>query len=337
MPLMSAPTGPGPILVTGGAGFVGSYTVRALVDAGFDVVVYDIGDYRPESRFVVGDDAERIPLVRGGFESWPDVAEAIAEHRPAAIVHIANFMDIEYLDRHPYAALSINVTGTVNLLEAARLNGVQRFVYFSSIGVLPRIVYEPVDGDHPVITSKDGPAWAYSTGKICGELFCYTYNRSFDLDFRIIRPSAVYGFGMSRFAPNGMKYIVEPSLEGRPVRIPSGGMAPRDYIHVADLASLVVAALQGPDDADRIFYGATGRPLTLTRDVAQIVRELVPGSDIDVVDELTDLDKVELCCRGITSIENAVSQLGWEPRFLGVREGIMEYIQRYRAYSGQPV
>ena len=58
----------------------------------------------------------------------------------------------------------------------------------------------------------------------------------------------------------------------------------------------------------------------------------MPASDIEVVDELTDLDKVELCCRGITSIENAVIQLGWEPRFLDVREGITEYIQRYRAY-----
>jgi hypothetical protein len=63
------------------------------------------------------------------------------------------------------------------------------------------------------------------------------------------------------------------------------------------------------------------------------VRELVPGADIEVVDKLTALDQAELCCRGVTSIDNAVSQLGWMPRYLDLREGIAEYIERYRAYS----
>ena len=332
---MSVPVREGVVLVTGGAGFAGSYIVRALVEAGREVVVLDVSDYRPESREVIGPAVDRIPFVRASMEGWPDVVETFVRHRPGAVIHAGNLMDIEYLDRNPRAALTINVVGTVNLLEAARLFDVRRFILFSSIGVLPRVMYEPIDGNHPVILADQGPAWAYSTGKLCGELFGYTYQRSFGLDIRIIRPSAVYGFGMSWNAPNGIKQVVEPAVDGVPVRLASGGTSPRDYIHATDLASLTVSVLEGPDDADRIFYGGTGRPLTLGREVCELVRELVPGADIEIEDVLTEDEQIELCCRGVISIDNALGQLGWRPRYLDLREGVSEYIGAYRAFRAK--
>jgi nucleoside-diphosphate-sugar epimerase len=198
--------------------------------------------------------------------------------------------------------------------------------------VIGRVLYEPVDANHPMLSARDGPLGAYSAAKASGEAFCLTYTQSFGLDTRIVRPSALYGFGMSWFAPNYMKNIVEPALEGRPVRVRSGGQVPRDYTHAADLASLVVSILDGPDDADRIFFGATGRPLRTASEVGLIVQELIPGSVIEIGDEWTEVDRLELPMRGQYSVENARTAYGWEPRFADLRDGIEDYITRYQTF-----
>ena len=269
---MSIPDRSRPVLVTGGSGFAGSYTVRALHDAGYDVVVCDLNDYQPESRFVIGGAAEQIPVERGSIDNWPRVLDVVNRYRPGAIVHLASIMDLPFLDQNPMVALKVNVEGTVNLLEAARFNDVQRFVFFSTIGVIPQVKYEPIDAAHPVVLPRHGPRGAYSVAKLCGEGFCFAYEQSFGLDVRVIRPSALYGFGMSALAPNYMKQIVEPAVRGEPVRLPTGGPVPRDYVHVLDVASLVAAVLEGADDADRIYYGATGEPLRTGGDVGSITR-----------------------------------------------------------------
>lgn len=329
-----------PVLVTGGAGFAGSYVIAELLARGYDVVCLDVADFRPESRFVLGEIADRVLFERGSIEDWPRVLEVMLAHRPRAVIHAGGMMDTAFLDRHPTVAFRTNLGGTLNLLEAARLLGdVERFIFFSTIGVIGRVLYEPIDANHPVLSARDGPLGAYGAAKAAAEAFCFTYTQSFGLDIRIIRPSALYGFGMSWFAPNYMKNIVEPALEGSPVRLGSGGQVPRDYTHAADLASLVAAVLEGPDDADRIFFGATGRPLSTASRVCEIVRELVPGSVIEIGDEWTEVDRLELPIRGQYSIANAQSAYGWEPRFGELRDGIADYIDRYRAFvsaGGRP-
>ena len=165
------------------------------------------------------------------------------------------------------------MVGTVNVLEAARLFGVERVVYFSSIGVLPAAQYQPIDAAHPIILPAQGPAsGAYGASKVAGEAFGFAYHQAFGLDFRAIRPSAAYGFGMKWHSSNYMKQFVEPAVRGEPVRLASGGPLPRDYTHVIDVARLAVAVLEAPPDADRVFYAATGEPLVTAAEVAQMVR-----------------------------------------------------------------
>ena len=322
-----------PILVTGGAGFAGSYVLNELLDAGHDVVCFDLAEFRAESRFLLAGKLDRVTVEQGSIDDWPRVFEVVLAHRPKAIVHAGGIMDTGLLDRHPTMAAHTNLGGTLNLLEASRLiGGVGRFVFFSTIGVIGRVLYEPVDANHPVLTARDGPLGAYGAAKAAAEMFCLAYTQSFGLDTRIVRPSALYGFGMSWFAPNYIKNIVEPALEGEPVRFKTGGQVPRDYTHAADLASLVAAILAGPDDADRIFFGATGRPLRTASEVGAIVRKLVPGAVVEIGDEWTEVDRQELPIRGQYSIENARASFGWEPRFGELEDGIADYIARYRAF-----
>jgi nucleoside-diphosphate-sugar epimerase len=321
------------VLVTGAAGFAGGYIVRSLLDSGHEVIGFDLAEYRPETRFVIGGDITKVAFEKGSIDDWPRVLEVFMRQRPSAVVHAGGQMDTNFLDEHPMVALQTNVGGTLNMLEASRLvGGVSRFVFLSSIGVIGKRIYEPIDANHPVITATTGPLGAYGAAKVAAESFCLAYQQSFGLDTRIIRPSALYGFGMSWYAPNYMKNIVEPAVLGQPVKLATGGPVPRDYTNVVDLASLVRAVIEGPGNADRVFYAATGLPLRTASDVCSIVRELVPGSQVEIADAWSDVDRAELPIRGQISIDNARTGLGWHPQFSDLRAGIVDYISRVRAY-----
>jgi nucleoside-diphosphate-sugar epimerase len=145
----------------------------------------------------------------------------------------------------------------------------------------------------------------------------------------------VYGFGMQWHSANYMKEFVEPAVRGEAVRVPSGGRLPRDYTHVEDVATLTVRVVDCDDDADRIFYAATGGPLITAAQAARLVAELIPGSSIEIADVMTPDDEVEASFRGVISIANAHAQLGWTPRYASLREGVQQYIEAYRTFLGE--
>ena len=128
---------------------------------------------------------------------------------------------------------------------------------FSSIGVLPSVEYQPIDVNHPMVLASKGPGTDfYGSSKAASELLCYAYHQSLGIDFRTIRPSAVYGLGMTVWV-GPIKALVEGAVRGEPVHVEFGGPHPRDYTHARDIASLVVAVLGAPDER---------RPCLLRRD-----------------------------------------------------------------------
>ena len=129
-----------------------------------------------------------------------------------------------------------------------------------------------------------------------------------------------------------IKAMVENAVRGEPAHFEFGGAHPRAYTHVQDIAGLVVAMLEAPDDADRIFYGSTGGEMTDTTEVARIVRDIVPGADVEIGEELSEAEKPVVALRGRISVENARAQLGWEPKYLSLQDGIRQYVDHYRAF-----
>src|SRR5439155_16778394 len=153
---------------------------------------------------------------------------------------------------------------------------------FSSIGVLPRVMYQPIDGNHPILLADAGPGTDfYGSTKAAAETMLFAYNQALGLDFRTIRPSAVYGLGMNQYV-GPIKAMVEGAVRGEPAHFEFGGAHPRAYTHARDIPGLGLAMHGDPDDADRIFYGSAGGPLVTTTEVAQLVREPVPGSDVEL-------------------------------------------------------
>jgi nucleoside-diphosphate-sugar epimerase len=321
------------VLVLGGTGFIGGYVARALAADGRRVTAYARRVPSAEMQAVLREESEQITVAHGSIGNLPDLLAQVKGIRPSAIVHVAANVDVPALLRDPYLAFTENVTGTINVFEAARLLGIRKVIFFSSIGVLPPRRYEPIDVNHPLVLARSGPGTgSYGAAKASGELFAYAYNQAYDLDIRIIRPSAVYGFGMPWHSANNIKELVEPAVRGEPAELASGGTLPRDYTHVRDVADLAVAVLNAGDDTDKVFYAATGQALADANDVARIIMDLIPGSSISVSNVSTPLDDMEASFRGALLIANAREQLGWTPKLGDLREGITEYISRYRNF-----
>jgi nucleoside-diphosphate-sugar epimerase len=324
--------GPRRTLVTGGTGFIGAYVCSALVDSGRDVRALDVKEFSAEGLYTLAERIERVGVERGSIDDRARLFDLVQAFDPDEIVHMAMVVDPSVLVRHRDTGLRVNVGGTVNVLEAMLVFGVERLVNFSSIGVLTRVQYEPIDAAHPVLLPTMGSGTQlYGASKVASEALCFAYHQSLGVDFRTIRPSAVYGLGMNEF-PGPIKRMVEGAARGERVYFETGGAHPRDYTHAADVASLVVAVLEAPADADRIFYGATGEPLATTSRVAELVRELVPEADVSIGEELSESEKPIVALRGRLSIENARSQLGWEPAYGSLKEGIARYLEDYRGF-----
>jgi nucleoside-diphosphate-sugar epimerase len=132
--------------------------------------------------------------------------------------------------------------------------------------------------------------------------------------------------------PMFVKTMVEGAVRGEPVRFESGGPYPRAYTYIEDLVDLMVRIVDAPDEADRVFYGSNGGELTTASQIAGFVRDAVPGADVEIGDTLEPQDRYELQIRKRLSIENAREQLGFEPRYTNMRDGVAEYVEHYRDF-----
>jgi UDP-glucose 4-epimerase len=184
-----------------------------------------------------------------------------------------------------------------------------------------------------VILPDEGPGSGfYGASKVACEAFCFGHRQAFGTDFIVLRPSAVYGLSMRH--PIFIKPMVENAVRGLKTCFANGREFPRDYTHVQDVAQLTLRAVDAPADAvrDRVFYAATGRALKTAGELAEIVRRAVPGAGIEIGPGLSETDKLEIRYRGVLSIDNARRQLGYEPRYGALEDGVAEYVAAFRRF-----
>jgi nucleoside-diphosphate-sugar epimerase len=327
---------PDTVLVTGGSGFIGTHLSRMLVERGDRVVNFDLFPRRGPLAWLMRDVDGEVPFEKGDVANLTQLISVMRRYQPHKIAHAAASIDMQSLDTYPAQVYHQMVGGTVNVLEAMRLlGGVERMVNFSSIGVLPTRQYEPLDCNHPTLMAAEGPSSGiYGAGKVAGEAFCWAYAGLFNLDIVQLRPSAAYGFHTTNTI--FMNELLEGALRGERIRLPHGGLLPRDYTHVHDIAGIAVAALDVPASRleHRVFYAASGmNPLVTGSEIAQIVREMVPGADVDIAPEISPMiERYDLKMRGVHDVRPVCEQLGYRIRYAGIRDGMKEYADRYCEY-----
>jgi UDP-glucose 4-epimerase len=319
------------VLITGGGGFIAAYTTAELAAAGHRVVLLDVAPPGAVARALLGTLPDEPLFVRADVADQSELVGICREHAVSHVFHAAAIFDPPASIAHPAPCYRVNVMGSVNVYEAARLTGVRRVVLSSSIAVYAPRQYEPMDERHPTATPDSGnPLGPYGASKAAAELIGLTYASTGLLDVVALRYSGVYGLGM-RYGMY-VRPMIEDTIDGTPPRFETGGDMPRDYTYVVDVARATVAALFVPPARlrQRAFNVATGR-LTTAADVGRLVCRALPGATIEIGPGLNEYERSDAMMRGRLSIEAAREQLGWEPEY-DLEAGIADYADRYRAW-----
>lgn len=302
-----------PILVTGGTGFIGSYILRALIDKGERVIAYDL---RPDFD-LVSDIVGRIKVLYGDVLDMPNLLRAMKEHKTDRVVHLACMM-MDAAEANPYRGMEVNIMGTNNVFEAARILDLKRVVWASSAAVYgPAREYGgtlvPVNEDSPV---KIGTASVYGACKVLNEFASTFYSERYDLDFIGLRPTVVYGPGRTRGGTAFASKLIEFPARGKAVKIPYSSDQEHDWMYVKDTANAFVTACFAEKPKHKIFN--VGGETRTIGDAVKYIKELVPDADIT-------LGTANLGWVSRYDATRISQELGFKPQY-SLKEGIKDFV-----------
>jgi UDP-glucose 4-epimerase len=300
------------ILVTGGAGFIGSHIVDLLVEKGFSVSIVDnLSTGRAEN---INPGANFYNLdVRD-----PGLKEIVARERPTAVIHLAAQVDVQRSLQEPHTDAEINILGSVNLLDACSGCGVGKVVYASTAAVYGSPAYLPVDERHPVV-----PQSPYGLSKHTAEYYLRLYREMHGVSFTVLRFANVYGPRQDATGEGGVVAIfIDKLLKGIKPAIFGDGEQTRDFIYVKDVAAACVAALRQGDGGT--FNVSTGKGLTVNY-LYQALKALT-GSKVEPMYQPPRPGDIT---HSTLSNARACVSLDWRPRYI-LAEGLRETVDFYR-------
>ena len=282
-------------LVTGGAGFIGSHLVDALVERGDDVWVLDnLASGRRENV------NEGSRLVEADVRDAGAVAGAFAEAKPETCFHLAAQADVRVSIAEPAFDAEVNVIGTANVLEAARANEA-KVVFSSTGGAIYGECEGPADEDSPRL-----PLAPYGTSKLAGEEYLGTWSRLYDAAHVALRFGNVYG---PRQDPHGEAGVVAIFFgriaNGQELHIFGYGRQTRDYVFVADVVAATLAAASGREGVYNVGTGTETSVLELAEGCKR-----ASGVDAEIVFDPPRLGELS---RSVLDPSRAEAALGWRP------------------------
>ena len=315
------------ILVTGGAGFIGSHTTQALLDRGDEVICLDnFNDYYDPQRkyknaaLFVG--RPGYTLIEGDIRDQDTLETLFEAHQPRRVIHIAAMAGVRYSIRHPELYESVNVRGTLNILELARRYEIENMAFASSSSVYGARQKVPFSEDDRV----DTPVSPYAATKRAAELLCYTYHHLYGLNVTALRFFTVYG---PRGRPDMSPYLfTEAVFRGTELKRFGDGSTLRDYTYIDDIVQGVVAAVDRPLGYEIINLG-NSQPILL-RDYIALVEKLV-GKRANVVQYPMPSGDVP---RTFADISKARRLLDYDPQ-MPFEKGMARFVSWYRTEVAQ--
>jgi len=314
------------IFITGAAGFIGHNVVRFLEKQGHEIFGVDNRtDYgfvpKDELKYLLGERMARIkstPLV-GDIRGADDMRSRVGIFNIKTIVHLASFPRQKVVEQNPALASEVMSTGLINLLEAARIHKIKRFVYISS-----SMVYGDFEND----VNEDAacnPIGQYGIMKYMGEQLVKDYARKHGFEYVIIRPSAVYG-----------EYDVEDrvvskfmlsAMRGETLKVKGAGEV-LDFTYVEDAALGIAQATVSENAANKIYnITRSDKKLTTLLEAAEMAVKIANRGSIEIADRDLSFPK-----RGRLDIERAVCDFNYAPQ-VSVEEGFYRYYEWFQKSS----
>jgi len=300
------------VLVTGGAGFIGSHLVDRLIKEGHDVVVVD--NLSTGKRKNINKEANFYKTDILGSR----IGRIIHSEKPRLVCHYAAQMDVRKSVEDPIFDAKANILGLLNLLEASVKNGVQRIVFASSGGAIYGESDSPATEEYPT-----RPVSPYGVSKLASEHYLYYYQKNSGLEYSVLRFANVYG---PRQNPHGEAGVVaiftKKLLDGEQPIINGNGMQTRDYVFVEDVIDANMAVINSTMNGT--FNVGTCRETTVNELFATLVEQT--GSQAK---SFHGMEKKGEQRRSCISSGKLTRMLGWEPR-VGLKEGLVKTVESMR-------
>ncbi len=309
------------ILITGGAGFIGTTLARWLVERNRIVILDNLhrDSLRddPELR-----DHDNLELVVGDVLDQHSITRAI--RGATVVVHCAAIAGVDTVLAAPTKTMRVNIIGTYNMLEAAVAAGnVKRFVDFSTSEVFGAYAYKVREGDVTTLGAVGEARWTYAVSKLATEHMAHTYYREFGLPTVAIRPFNIYGPG--QVGEGAIHHFILRALAGEPLSVHNDGSQIRAWCYIDDIVDAVIRAI----DFDRAVGHSfnIGNPRS-TLTIYNLAREVIrlAGSPSTIEHVAWDHPDVEL---RIPDVDKARRLLGFEPR-VDLEDGLERTIAWYR-------
>ncbi|MDD5309355.1 MAG: NAD-dependent epimerase/dehydratase family protein [Deltaproteobacteria bacterium] len=313
------------ILLTGGAGFIGTSLVARLVDA---------------NRITVLDTLHRNALVAAGLASHPNVTLVKGDVRDAAtvreavrgathVVHLASIAGVDTVMKNPFLTMEVSIKGTFNVLEAAIAEpGILRFVDFSTSEVFGRYAFRVAEGDVTSLGAVGEARWTYAVSKLATEHLSHVMHRQHGLPAVAVRPFNI--FGPRQVGEGAIHHFIVRALKGEPITVHNEGDQIRAWCYIDDMIDALLLILEKPGAVGKTFNIGNPRSALTVHNLAHLVVRLA-GSSSPVVHVPWDFPDVEL---RIPDIGRAREVLGFSPR-VDLEEGLVRTIDWYRSTIGR--
>jgi UDP-glucose 4-epimerase len=317
------------VLITGGAGMIGSTIARLLVEQGAEVTVVDamLPAYGG-NRFNLKDILDKIVFVRGDIRNLDRVKEWV----DGADYVFSLAAQVSYVDSNhdPLLDLDINCRGHLNLLLAlSQINRRAKVVFTSSRFVYGSIDYNPVDESHPFNCLS-----VYGIHKLGGEKYYRFYHDAHGLDTVSLRITNPFGprQQMKHSKYGIVNWFIRLALEGKPLTVFGEGLQKRDYIYVEDVAEGIMSAALTPETAGQVYNLGTGVGTPFI-DMVRLVAQALPGTEIQHLPWPQERYFVETG-DFVADISRLREATGWAPP-TSLREGIEKTVAYYRQHREQ--
>lgn len=314
------------IFITGGLGFIGHRIVKKLVEAGYEVVVYDLAytytdpvetNYSKIMKLRMDEIKGEFRIVRGDIRDDFFLYETVKEHKPDCIIHLAAIPIASIAAKYHEGAINNNLGGTASILEnIRRVGSVKHFIYTSSSMVYGDFVRVPV-GENDTCN----PVELYGATKLCGEILTKTFHKMYGLNYTIVRPSAVNGFGAINRSV--LQLFCQQAIHNKPITVKGGENTMLDFTHVDDVARAYMLVMQNKNSLNQTFNVTKGHANSL-KEIVGILKEKFPG--LNVAEEKNE---IKMPKRGTLDISKAKKLLGYTPKY-DLRDCIDSYIDFYK-------
>ena len=309
------------ILITGGTGWVGTGLAHRLVERGEDVILFDIAPQIER----VADIKNNVKVVQGDQKVWPEVLNVVKENNVEGVFHLGN---VPRSPLHPWAVYEGNVAGIMNVLEAARLFGVKRVVFTSSMMSYSLGIPTETITDETL----QRPASVYGVTKLYGELIGRFYRKTFDLDFRCIRYPNI--FGPSVRISKKLQYIawmIQNAALGRPAECPVSEDTKLPVLYYEDAMRATQMLYDAPkEQIETVCYNVVGVFPSLTaREVELTIKKFIPEAQFTYKPDPSVMDYY----RSIKNIDDsrAREEWGWRPLYTDFEKIVADFIKEVRS------